>query len=181
MKYLWFAAVAAVLACCAGAQTVIFSRSTDDSNAPAKSASAPPQAPATDAERQALTFLSYDLDVHLQPREHAMAVRAHIVLRNDSESPLNRLALQISSSLQWTGVRIADAPATFSQEQINSDIDHTGALREAVIPLATASRSAAEHCRRPHLRRNRRTFRYPPGTDRYPGGCGRGLRLGPGL
>jgi hypothetical protein len=136
MKYLWFAAVAAVLACCAGAQTVIFSRSTDDSNAPAKSASAPPQAPATDAERQALTFLSYDLDVHLQPREHAMAVRAHIVLRNDSESPLNRLALQISSSLQWTGVRIADAPATFSQEQINSDIDHTGALREAVIPLA---------------------------------------------
>ena len=136
MKYFWFAAVAAVLACCAGAQTVIFSRSTDDSNAPAKSASAPPQAPATDAERQALTFLSYDLDVHLQPREHAMAVRAHIVLRNDSESPLNRLALQISSSLQWTGVRIADAPATFSQEQINSDIDHTGALREAVIPLA---------------------------------------------
>jgi hypothetical protein len=136
MKYLWFAAVAAVLACCAGAQTVIFSRSTDDSNAPAKSASAPPQAPATDAERQALTFLSYDLDVHLQPREHAMAVRAHIVLRNDSESPLNRLALQISSSLQWTGVRIADAPATFSQAQINSDIDHTGALREAVIPLA---------------------------------------------
>jgi hypothetical protein len=136
MKYLWFAAVAAVLACCAGAQTVIFSRSTDDSNAPAKSASAPPQAPATDAERQALTFLSYDLDVHLQPREHAMAVRAHIVLRNDSGSPLNRLALQISSSLQWTGVRIADAPATFSQEQINSDIDHTGALREAVIPLA---------------------------------------------
>ena len=96
----------------------------------------PPQAPATDAERQALTFLSYDLDVHLQPREHAMAVRAHIVLRNDSGSPLDRLALQISSSLQWTGVRIADAPATFSQEQINSDIDHTGALREAVIPLA---------------------------------------------
>ena len=136
MKYLWFAAVAAVLACCAGAQTVIFSRSTEDSNAPAKSATAPPQAPATDAERQALTFLSYDLDVHLQPREHAMAVRAHIVLRNDSESPLNRLALQISSSLQWTGVRIADAPATFSQAQINSDIDHTGALREAVIPLA---------------------------------------------
>ena len=83
-----------------------------------------------------MTFLSYDLDVHLQPREHAMAVRAHIVLRNDSESPLNRLALQISSSLQWTGVRIADAPATFSQAQINSDIDHTGALREAVIPLA---------------------------------------------
>ena len=65
-----------------------------------------------------------------------MAVRARIQLRNDSANPLGRLALQISSSLQWTGVRIADAPATFSQAQINSDIDHTGALREAVIPLA---------------------------------------------
>ena len=65
-----------------------------------------------------------------------MAVRARILVRNDSGSPLNRLALQISSSLQWTGVRVGDAPATFSQQLVNSDIDHTGALREAVIPLA---------------------------------------------
>src|ERR1700684_1651951 len=136
MKYLWFTAVAAVLACCAGAQTVIFPRSTDDSNAPAKSASAPPQAPATDAERLALTFLSYDLDVHLQPREHAMAVRARILLRNDSESPLRRIALQISSTLQWTSVRIGNSPANFSQQLVDSDIDHTGVLREAIIPLA---------------------------------------------
>ena len=117
MKYLWFAAVAAVLASCAGAQqasppaavpsevpaehpgTVILSRSVDKAATPAKPSAAPAGAPATDAERQAITFLTYDLDVHLQPREHAMAVRARILLRNDSGSPLNRLALQISSSL----------------------------------------------------------------------------------
>ena len=150
MRYLWFAAVAAGLVTCAGAQqasppaevpaehpgTVILSRSLEDGTTPAKPAAAPAEARATDAERQAITFLTYDLDVHLQPREHAMAVRAHILVRNDSGSPLGRLALQISSSLQWTGVHVGGDAAAFSQQLVNSDIDHTGALREAVIPLA---------------------------------------------
>ena len=154
MKYLWLAAVAAVLASGAGAQQasppaavpsevpaehpgkVILSRSLDQSGKAEKPSTAPAGDPATDAERQAITFLSYDLDVHLQPREHTMAVRARIRLRNDSGSPLSRLPLQISSTLQWTSVRVADAPATFSQQLVPSDIDHTGALQEAVIPLA---------------------------------------------
>ena len=150
MKYLWFAAVAAGLVTCAGAQqasppaevpaeqpgTVIFSRSVEDNAAPVKPAVPAAEAHATDAERQAITFITYDLDVHLQPREHAMAVRARIVVRNDSRTPLDRLALQISSSLQWTGVHVGADPAAFSQQLVNSDIDHTGALREAVIPLA---------------------------------------------
>ena len=152
MRYLWFAAVAAGLVTCVGAQqasppaevpaehpgTVIFSRSLEDSATPtpAKPAAKPAEARAADAERQAITFLSYDLDVHLQPREHAMAVRARLLVRNDSSSPLGRLALQISSSLQWTGVHVGGDAAAFSQQPVNSDIDHTGALREAVIPLA---------------------------------------------
>jgi hypothetical protein len=150
MRYLWFAAVAAGLITGAGAQqapqpadvpaehpgTVIFSRSVEDSTAPVKPAAPTAEVRATDAERQAITFLTYDLDVHLQPREHAMAVRARVLVRNDSSSPLSRLALQISSSLQWTGVRVGGDPAPFSQQVVNSDIDHTGALREAVIPLA---------------------------------------------
>ncbi len=157
MRFLRLAVVVVVLASCAGAQeasspsavppqvpaehpgTVILSRSVEDSgNAPAAAATpAAKQAEApSDAERQAITFLSYDLDIHLRPVEHAMAVRARCVLRNDSGSPLHRLPLQISSTLQWTSVRIADAPATFSQQLVNSDIDHTGALREVVIPLA---------------------------------------------
>ncbi len=150
MRYLWFAAVAAGLVACAGAQQasppaevpaehpgkIIFSRSVEDDRAPVKPAAPAVGVQATDAERQAITFLSYDLDIHLQPREHAMAVRARIVVRNDSSSPLDRLALQVSSSLHWTGVRLGGDPATFSQQLVNSDIDHTGALWEAVIPLA---------------------------------------------
>jgi hypothetical protein len=154
MKYLWLAAVAAVLSTCAGAQQaapagavpaevpaappgkVILSRSVEDAPTPAKPSMVQAGAPATDAERQAITFLAYDLDVHLRPREHAMAVRARIQLRNDSSNPLGRLALQISSSLQWTSVHVGDTTAAFSQQLISSDIDHTGSLREAVIPLA---------------------------------------------
>ncbi len=154
--------VGVVITSCAGAQeasspqadasqvpaehpgTVILSRSDEDSGSapvsaqaiPAAAAAAKPADAPSDAERQAVRFLSYDLDVHLQPREHAMAVRARILLRNDSGTPLHRLPLQISSTLQWISVRIADAPVKFSQHLVDSDIDHTGALREAVIPLA---------------------------------------------
>jgi hypothetical protein len=140
MKYLWFATVVLLVGgagaqTSAAAQAVVFSRSDTDAATPVKASPAAPAVPVSNAERQAITFLSYDLDVHLRPREHAMAVRARVQLRNDSAAPLTRLALQISSSLQWTHVRVSDAPAPFSQQLVNSDIDHTGALREAVIPL----------------------------------------------
>jgi hypothetical protein len=119
---------------------VILSRSADDSApAPSDTKVAPgavAQQGASDAERQAVTFLSYDLDVHLRPSEHAMAVRARVLLRNDSTSPLQCVPLQISSSLQWTGVRVMDVPAKFTQKLVDSDVDHTGALREAIISLA---------------------------------------------
>ncbi len=43
---------------------VIFSRSLDENGTPTKPPPPPAGAPATDAERQAITFLAYDLDVH---------------------------------------------------------------------------------------------------------------------
>ncbi len=160
MRFLRLAAVVLILASRAGGQeasapseapaehpgTVILSRSVDqDITKPAAAAKTPENAPdktpdkdalaATDAERQSITFLSYDLDVHLRPSENEMAVRARVVVRNDSVLPLLRLPLQISSTLRWTIARVVDAPATFTQQLVNSDIDHTGSLREAVISL----------------------------------------------
>jgi hypothetical protein len=135
MRFLWLGAVAAGLLAGAGAaQTVVFSRSDTDAVTPAKAA-ATPAVQVSDAERGAITFLSYDLDVHLQPRDHAMAVRARVQVRNDSAAPLARLAVQVSSSLRWTHVRVGDAPAVFTQQWVDSDIDHTGGLQEAVISL----------------------------------------------
>jgi len=126
---------------------VIFSRSTDadgqttthtDPAAAALPASRPAGQPAAeDADRAALTFTAYDMDVRLRPTDQQIAVRALITVRNDSKSLLSRLPLQLSSSLNWERMRVAGRNATFTTATLNSDADHTGQLHEAVIALAT--------------------------------------------
>jgi hypothetical protein len=56
---------------------------------------------ATAQERDSLTFLAYDLDVHLIPRQESLAARARMTVRNDGDQPLKRIALQLSSTLKW--------------------------------------------------------------------------------
>src|SRR4051794_17901355 len=80
---------------------VIFSRSTDE-NGDTTTQTGPGQTPqmiaapaANDAERQAVTFTSFDLDVHLRPDSHQIAVRASMSVRNDSKIPLTRIPLQL--------------------------------------------------------------------------------------
>jgi hypothetical protein len=96
----------------------------------------------TDDERDAITFTGYDLDVHLVPAHARIAVHAGLTVRNDGKAPLTRLALQISSSLVWEsfGLRTPAGvmPLTFVQHRINTDADHTGVAREAVVTLPTA-------------------------------------------
>jgi len=128
---------------------VIFSRSTDENGSttqPAPAAAPPQSGPAqppaaalsaADAERLAVTYTAFDLDVHLRPADHHIAVRAQLTLRNGSAAPLAHLPLQISSSLAWEQIRIAGHDAKFTVATLNSDTDHTGQLHEAVIPLAT--------------------------------------------
>ncbi len=124
---------------------VIFSRSTDaDGNTttqvgPAAQSAIPAvSAPAaTDAQRQALTFTAFDMDVRLRLAEQYIAVRALVTVRNDGPSPLPCIPLQISSSLNWERIRLLGRDAAFSVATLNSDADHTGQLHEAEIPLAT--------------------------------------------
>jgi len=129
---------------------IIFSRSTDESGqtttqaapvvAPpaAVGAQAPPQG--TDAERQAVTFTAFDLDIRLHPASQQIAVRALVTVRNGGQSPLTRIPLQISSSLNWEHIRLI-APQgqgrqiSFTVATLNSDADHTGQLHEALVPL----------------------------------------------
>ena len=90
---------------------------------------------ADDKERQAITFLAYVMDVHLRPPDHFIAVRAHVTVRNDSKTPLDRIPLQISSSLNWERIRVLNRDVTFQVAKLNSDADHTGQLHEAAVPL----------------------------------------------
>jgi hypothetical protein len=91
---------------------------------------------ATDEERQAVRFTAYDMDVHLEPAQEHIAVRAQMTVRNDGSAPLKRIPLQISSTLSWDGVRVDGKDVQYPVATLNSDADHSGQLHEAVVPLA---------------------------------------------
>jgi hypothetical protein len=122
---------------------VIFSRSTDENGAttttigPAATPGTAVTAPtADDAERDAVTFAAYDLDVHLDPAKNSIAVRALMKVRNDGKAPLAHLPLEISSTLKWGQIHVDGKDTPFTVATLNSDTDHTGQLREAAVTLA---------------------------------------------
>jgi hypothetical protein len=125
---------------------VIFSRSIDENGqattqvgpaAAARNPAQPANEPsAQDAEREAITFTDFDMDVHLRSLEQHIAVRALISVRNDSKTPLSHIPLQLSSSLNWERIRLDAHDLTFPVATLNSDTDHTGQLHEADILLA---------------------------------------------
>jgi len=140
----------------AGAQTaptgsqptgkVVFSRSTDENGethtqAPGQSgnlvsiqiAAAPT---AEDAERQAVTYTDFDMDVHLRSMEQHIAVRALLTVRNDGTTPLAHIPLQVSSSLNWERIRLNGRDVALQVATLNTDSDHTGQLHEAAVTLA---------------------------------------------
>jgi hypothetical protein len=128
---------------------VLFSRSTDENGQTTthvgvdttKSSVIAADAPvAEDAERHAVTFTNLDLDVRLRTVEQHIAVRAQLTVRNDGQTPLARIPLQISSTLQWERIRVAAGgeqlkDVVFPVAMLKSDVDHTGQLSEAVVPL----------------------------------------------
>ena len=123
---------------------VLFSRSIDESGeiksespaaAPTAAAQKAQSAPPQDADRQAVTFTAFDMDVRLRSAELHIAVRALITVRNDGKAPLACIPLQLSSSLDWERIRLDAKDAAFSVATLNSDADHTGQLHEAVVTL----------------------------------------------
>jgi hypothetical protein len=96
---------------------------------------AAPEAPEGALAPPQVVFTVFDLDVHLLPAGQQIAVRALLTLRNDGKTPLTRIPLQISSTLNWEAIRVQDKAVAFQVATINSDADHTGQLHEAIIPL----------------------------------------------
>jgi len=97
-------------------------------------------------DRDAFTFTKYDLNVRVETEQERLGVRGKITLRNDSAVPQRSLALQISSSLNWISIQLQGKPVEFVSQTYTSDIDHTGALSEAVVvlPQAVAPRQNIE-------------------------------------
>jgi len=91
--------------------------------------------PARGLDREAFTFTSYNLNVRIEPEQQRLAARGTITLRNDSSVPQKNLSLQISSTLDWRSIRVAGKPVQFVSQPYTSDIDHTGAVSEAIVTL----------------------------------------------
>jgi hypothetical protein len=89
-------------------------------------------------DREAFTITKYDLEVRLEPQQQRLGARGKILLRNDSTEPQKVVALQISSSLNWRAIRVNDKSVQFVSQSYTSDIDHTGALSEALVTLPSA-------------------------------------------
>jgi hypothetical protein len=89
-------------------------------------------------DREAFTFTSYDLNVRVEPDQQRLGVRGKITLRNDSATPQKIAVLQISSSLSWRSIKARGKQLQFVAQPYTSDIDHTGALSEAVVTLPEA-------------------------------------------
>jgi len=96
----------------------------------------------TDAERSAILFTGYDLDARIDPATAHLAMRARVTLKNTGAVALNRIALQVSSTLQWESATLLSAAGSkrleLSQHLLDTDADHTGKANEAVIALPEA-------------------------------------------
>jgi hypothetical protein len=96
----------------------------------------------TDAERSAILFTAYDLDARINPATAHLAMRARVTLKNTGAVALDRIALQISSTLQWESATLLSGGGAkrleISQHLLDTDADHTGKANEAVIALPEA-------------------------------------------
>ena len=120
--------------------TVLFSRSDDqttDQTAQPVATAQNVTTKVTDPDRAAITFTTYDLDIHLALRDHSLSARAQVQIRNDGAQSLSIIPLQLSSSLNFEGASLDGKRLPFAQHTLNSDTDHTGLLHEVVIQLPT--------------------------------------------
>ncbi len=96
--------------------------------------------PAAALDRNALTFTRYDLRLTLDPHQHSLAAEGAVELRNDSRIAQREAVLQLSSSLRWLAILAEGSQVEWLSQDYTSDIDHTGALSEAIVkfeqPLA---------------------------------------------
>ena len=101
------------------------------------------QVSAFSLDREAFTFTNYHLNMRIDPQQRRLEVWGRITLRNDSATPQTNLALQISSSLSWHSITMDGKALEFVSQTYTSDIDHTGALSEAIVALPQAAAAKA--------------------------------------
>ena len=99
-----------------------------------------PTIPIVNDERSAIEIASINLDLHLIPADAREEAHATIIVRNRSQSALDRFPLQLSSTLHWISASAPTPeglkPIPFTQSPITTDADHTGYAQEAIFTPA---------------------------------------------
>ena len=88
-------------------------------------------------DRNAFTFLNWDLNVRIETATESLSVRGKIRVRNDSDQPQHQLPLQLSSSLKWASIKLNGSAVPFTTSKVRSDLDHSGNVEEAAVALPT--------------------------------------------
>src|SRR5438270_425861 len=86
-------------------------------------------------DRNAFTFIKYELNLSIDPATSLFTARGTVTLRNDSSAPQSVVAMQLGSQLKWASIKIAGNPIPFDIAKLDSDIDHTGSVIEATFAL----------------------------------------------
>jgi hypothetical protein len=58
-----------------------------------------------------------------------------VTVRNEGAAPLEKIPLQISSSLAWEAINAGGKALSFAHHIVATDADHTGAMNEALVTL----------------------------------------------
>lgn len=88
-----------------------------------------------DAMRRAVLFTKYALDVRLETRDQTLHARAIVTVRNEGATALEKIPLQISSSLAWEAINAGGKALGFAHHSVATDADHTGVMNEALVAL----------------------------------------------
>lgn len=97
-----------------------------------------------DAIRRAVLFTRYALDVKLEAASATLRARAVVTIRNEGDTPLQAIPLQLSSTLNVEAVQDEGHKLAFSSHTVPTDTDHTGAMHEALVQLPSALAPHAE-------------------------------------
>ena len=91
--------------------------------------------PTNQTDREAFTITRWQLDLQIVPTDGTLSASGRVTLRNDSLVPQSEAVLQVSSTLAWQSIQLGDKPAAFTRHELKTDLDHTGAMSEAVVAL----------------------------------------------
>ena len=94
--------------------------------------------PACALDRTAFAFQETDLQITLDPAQHALYAEGRIQVVNRSKQPQRDVVLQITSTLRWVNVLANGEEVEWLQQFYTTDVDHTGALSEAIVHLPKA-------------------------------------------